>query len=301
MIPIFTVTYARVLRATTEIVDHRTERDPHRLALVTLAVGVTTATLGILGARCLNLGPVDDAFISLRYATNWATGHGLSFNPGERVEGYTNFLLVALESVAIRFGAEPRAAMIVLGWLALALVASLTFVLLNKHLLAGRPITAALLSVAASLNPALVGWAASGLETCLYAAALLASLLAALASRQSVRTTGTAFCLTAAALTRPEAVAFLPILGCAVFLAGRRRADLVRFGVLFVVAYGSYFVTRWLYFGFLLPNTFYAKLDYGNLWLLRRGVWYVWSFVHAAPLLIMCAAAALTRLRSTPR
>ena len=34
----------------------------------------------------------DDAFITYRYARNLARGEGLVFNPGERVEGYTNFL-----------------------------------------------------------------------------------------------------------------------------------------------------------------------------------------------------------------
>ncbi|EMO73712.1 hypothetical protein LEP1GSC127_0037 [Leptospira kirschneri str. 200801925] len=33
----------------------------------------------------------DDAFISLRYAKNFAEGKGLVFNEGEFVEGYTNF------------------------------------------------------------------------------------------------------------------------------------------------------------------------------------------------------------------
>ncbi len=32
----------------------------------------------------------DDAMISMRYAANWADGHGLVWNPGDRVEGYTN-------------------------------------------------------------------------------------------------------------------------------------------------------------------------------------------------------------------
>jgi arabinofuranosyltransferase len=35
---------------------------------------------------------IDDTFISLRYAKNLAAGHGLVYNLGERVEGYTNFL-----------------------------------------------------------------------------------------------------------------------------------------------------------------------------------------------------------------
>ena len=42
----------------------------------------------------------DDAFISFRYVRNLVEGHGLVFNPGEYVEGYTNFLWV-LELAAI--------------------------------------------------------------------------------------------------------------------------------------------------------------------------------------------------------
>ena len=42
----------------------------------------------------------DDAFISFRYARNWAQGNGLVFNPGERVEGYTNFLWTAFLTIA---------------------------------------------------------------------------------------------------------------------------------------------------------------------------------------------------------
>jgi hypothetical protein len=40
----------------------------------------------------------NDAFISFRYARNWVEGHGLVFNAGERVEGYTNFLWILLLS-----------------------------------------------------------------------------------------------------------------------------------------------------------------------------------------------------------
>ena len=51
----------------------------------------------------------DDAFISFRYTRNLLEGHGLVFNPGERVEGYTNFLWI-LELAAIwgLFGIRPE-------------------------------------------------------------------------------------------------------------------------------------------------------------------------------------------------
>ena len=51
----------------------------------------------------------DDAFISFRYARNLLEGNGLVFNPGERVEGYSNFLWV-LELAALwgAFGLRPE-------------------------------------------------------------------------------------------------------------------------------------------------------------------------------------------------
>lgn len=42
-----------------------------------------------LGGR-LGFTLFDDAMISMRYARNLAEGYGLVWNPGERVEGYTN-------------------------------------------------------------------------------------------------------------------------------------------------------------------------------------------------------------------
>ena len=38
----------------------------------------------------------DDPFITWRYAENFASGHGLVFNIGERIEGYSNLLYVLL-------------------------------------------------------------------------------------------------------------------------------------------------------------------------------------------------------------
>ena len=51
----------------------------------------------------------DDALISFRYTRNLLEGHGLVYNPGEYVEGYTNFLWI-LELAAIWgiFGLRPE-------------------------------------------------------------------------------------------------------------------------------------------------------------------------------------------------
>jgi arabinofuranosyltransferase len=48
----------------------------------------------------------DDAFISYRYALNLVRGHGLVFNPGEYVEGFTNLLWTLLIALFVWLGAQ---------------------------------------------------------------------------------------------------------------------------------------------------------------------------------------------------
>jgi hypothetical protein len=57
----------------------------------------------------------DDAYISLRYADNLVHGHGLTFNVGDRVEGYSNFLWVILMAGAVKLGIHPVAFVKVVG------------------------------------------------------------------------------------------------------------------------------------------------------------------------------------------
>ena len=50
----------------------------------------------------------DDAFISFRYARNLVDGQGLVFNPGEKVEGYSNFGWVLAFCGGAAPGRRPR-------------------------------------------------------------------------------------------------------------------------------------------------------------------------------------------------
>jgi len=49
---------------------------------------------------------LDDSYITFSYAQNWVQGHGIVFNRGEYVEGYTCFLWVALSALGLRLGAD---------------------------------------------------------------------------------------------------------------------------------------------------------------------------------------------------
>jgi hypothetical protein len=73
----------------------------HRLVLW-LSMLWTLASPQLLGSWIL-----DDAFISFRYAKNLVNGIGLTFNAGELVEGYTNFLWTMLMAGVLALGYEP--------------------------------------------------------------------------------------------------------------------------------------------------------------------------------------------------
>ena len=78
---------------------------------------VVAALLLAWGAlRAVSLAWIcDDAFVSLRYADHLVSGHGLVYNPGEYVEGYTNLLWTLLVSLGMALGASAKQAGHVLG------------------------------------------------------------------------------------------------------------------------------------------------------------------------------------------
>jgi hypothetical protein len=109
----------------------------------------------------------DDAFISFRYALNLARGQGLLWNPGERVEGYTNFLWTLLMSGAIAWGLDPVRASFALGLTCFVLGLVATFRL--ARLVLGAPWPALAVVALLGTNYTFSAYATGGLETSLQA------------------------------------------------------------------------------------------------------------------------------------
>ncbi|RMF85727.1 MAG: hypothetical protein D6736_16680, partial [Nitrospinota bacterium] len=167
--------------------------------------------LGVLVWNLVHLySVVDDAYISFRYLDNWLAGHGLVYNPGERVEGYTNFLWIVLLAPLRLLGLQPELASFVLSLAALALLLGAVFRTASS--LADSPVAggAALLLAASSAH--LARWTTSGMETVGFAALLaLANQQLALRRQHSLKSS---LFFGLAVLTRPNgvlhgAVAFL--------------------------------------------------------------------------------------------
>ncbi|WP_410607328.1 hypothetical protein [Amycolatopsis sp. lyj-109] len=179
---------------------------------------VLTLTLGLSLLHQLLFATVtEDALVTFRYAQNIADGNGPVFNPGERVEGYTNFfwlVLVALPRAA--FGADVRTTAVVLGVLAALGCVLVSCFLVNRIVAAAAPNGAGprpAIGVAAAVLTASAGglavYGASGSEVPLFVLLVLAVGYALAARRPVVAGVLVAF----AVMTSPEGLVVAVLAG----------------------------------------------------------------------------------------
>ncbi len=204
----------------------------------------------------------DDAFISYRYARNFAQGQGLVFNEGERVEGYSNFLYILLltPSFMVTDGLGVYYVAFALN-LVLITISFLLFVAQVGRRLGPESARAA--AALFALCPVTWVWVASGLETILV---LLLQLVAWIALDRIEEGAGMGMlCLLSASLAlsffaRPEGVMVTVVV--VVHSLMRRRWRLAAWCVLGVgLAAAPYLYWKYSYYGYLLPNTYYAKVS----------------------------------------
>lgn len=235
----------------------------------------------------------DDAFIFLRYSWNLAEGHGLVFNLGEYVEGYTNFLWTLMIG-AVMWATNWDGPLIAMGACALAYVANvLVIARLGATLRPSRTtVYVPLAAMAFALQPLSVAYGTSGLET--QFASLLVNLgilfLATADGRQRLLGAGAWFIM--ATLARPDHGLYFAIGGLVLLLEAAHRIfqataperkstlekealDLLSYSAPFAV-YLAYLGWKTSYYGSVVPNTYYAKS--ANLTYFSQGWLYVSEF-----------------------
>jgi hypothetical protein len=239
---------------------------------------------------------VDDSFISMRFAANLVEHGELSFNPGERVEGYSNLLhLLAEAALFVLHGGVPDA----VAGLDLIVPLVFSFAVLQAALLwrleraAKDPLDAEAWYYAGTLAVAawpFAFWATAGLETPIegffYVAlvAAAARLETAEGERSADDVAGArqhrgpwpalavvATLLAGITLVRFEGVLVAVAASAALSLPlARRNAPRAALALVgFTLTVGSaYHLWRFVYFGQLMPNTYVAKATGG--WALQR-------------------------------
>ena len=173
-----------------------------------LIVGALVALIALHVLHVLRYNFVsDDAFISLRYAANLLAGHGLVFNLGERVEGFTSPLWTLLLAGFGACGFDLLEAARALGLLCSILTLPTTYWLARQC--GAAPLTALIAPALLAFNGSFACWAASGMETALFVGLIAAAFAAALAGSYWASASLTA----AATLARPEGLLVLLVLG----------------------------------------------------------------------------------------
>jgi hypothetical protein len=232
---------------------------------------------------------VDDAWITFRYSRQWALGHGPVFNPGERVEGYSNPLLMLILTPVIAAGGAGAAlpAAKAIGMVSGVLAVIGAGVLARRG--AGKaPWAGAAAFAAAGLVAVVPGFAyhaMAGLETILYSCLLVWGVVGITAATPRTIVLGGA-ALAAAAITRPEGPLMFALgwacLVIARFAPGARHGDdgetdpaparwrLVLLVALIgaVVVLGHLAIRYATYDGEWVPNSYFAKVGgSGDRWL----------------------------------
>jgi len=227
----------------------------------------------------------DDAFISFRYARNMLEGHGLVYNVGEAVEGYTNFLWVlqvaALWAVGIRPEVSANAMSLAC---TVAVLAVLAWWARAEDPVQGS-LRAAIAVALLCVNRTFAVWATSGLETRQFTLCVLLGL-ALLDRRGDDRATAAALAFAAAALTRPEGILYFAVAAAVVALqhGWQGRRQILSFVAPAGSLIGAHMVFRLASYGDIVPNTYHAKhvrpwVDMGVQYVQVAAVEHAWFLV----------------------
>ena len=220
--------------------------------------------------------PFEDAAMLMRYAQHLAQGHGIVWNVGEHpVDGATDFLFMVAAAGLIKLGLTVAQAVRGLGFashLLTVLIVYWTNRRVNNATMAFSFLSGAYLAVGTGLT-----YVAAYFGTPFFALGAAATWTLALMLCHSDRSAESPLWLSLAfalsglvtGLIRPEGVilAALMLLAIIVMRGWKNSISIIAvFGAVFLVLGGAYFLWRWNYFGYPLPNPFYKKGAGGLHW-----------------------------------
>ena len=242
-----------------------------------------------------DIPPFEDAAMIMRYSQHLAGGHGIVWNMGEHpVDGATDFLFMVAAAGLIKLGLTVGQSVRGIGFLS-HLLTVLIIYWSNRRIHNGNIPFSFLSGLYIAVGTGLSYVSAYfGTPFFALAAASTWTLGLLLIKEENPRWwLSLAFALSGlvTGLIRPEGVilASLMLLAIIVMRGFKRSVSIiVIFGIVFLTLGGSYFLWRWNYFGYPLPNPFYKKGEGGWSWgtfdasmlnLLRLSLPMVFAFI----------------------
>lgn len=278
---------------------------------------LAVAALVLVGHSLLYNFVTDDAYISFVFSRNLAEHGQLTFNLGQPVEGYTNFLWTVILAGGMVLGIAPEISSRVLGTVCALVTLYMTFRLMERALGRKTPwaVVPALLLACSS---GFACWTSGGLETQLFTMLVVIAIdgvVDAIQRPGAIRRAAVALALSA--MTRPEGLLVAGVLGIvhATTLISTYRADrklpTLRDDVVailaFLVVWGPWFAWRYWYYGYLWPNTYYVKAsgEWANktfpFEMMKSGAYYLWVWIDQTKLVFALPLAVLGLIVGRPR
>ena len=219
----------------------------------------------------------DDAYITARTIDNWLHGYGLRWNVAERVQTFTHPLWLLVVAAGWRIAGGFY-------WPAMALsIACASYAAILVTAIAGPSIVGAAALLFLSSSQAFVDFSTSGLETPLTYGLLATFLVRYWSNPGATWVLQTTAIAALAAVNRLDTlVLLLPALVHVGLVAGRRAKWQFIVGFVPLLAWETFSL---IYYGFLIPNTAYAKLATGipQSELTSQGFAYLQSSWRADP------------------
>ena len=199
---------------------------------------------------------VEDAYISFRYVDNFVHGDGLTYNPGDRVEGYTDFLWVILLSIFRPFIEFPALAKKIGFSFGLVTLMLLFFIFWSRKQQRWiGPASAFILAC----SPGFQLWSSAGLETSFFIFWLVLGIFIDVRNFK-FRSELCGFCFGLAVFTRPDGVLFFAGFLIAKYFQDRQNSiKLLGYLIGFFACVIPLQMFRLMYYHAWVPNTFWVK------------------------------------------
>ena len=236
---------------------------------------------------------IDDANIFFSYAENILKGNGITYaGNNERVEGYTSTLWLLIS--ALSFGLKFNEVGILIFSIILCLITSgLAIICICEYFSEDSKnwsyIAAVGYIILIAMNPAYIVWMSITLmDTVLWGLFLIMQvhMVSMLCTRRKV-TPLVLVVICMAPLVRPESLLVTPILlGIAYVIRhyychNSDKEFFIKAAFGFISSTIALTVFRYIYFGYPLPNTFYAKVSPSVLYNVKEGLIYFSAFIRS--------------------
>jgi len=237
---------------------------------------------------------IDDLYIYFRYVNNFVHGSGIVYNPGEYVEGFSSFSWLMILSV---FGFSGMPLELSAKLISLFLVLVNLILIYKISIKQGLGKLSFLVCLLMLFNLPFILWSVSGFEGMFYMFLLLTAFYKIInfgtGTRDLLIISILIFLI---AVSRPEGALMSIAYVVFIYAFHKNKIFSIKAAVLSGLMFSSFLIFRVIYFGDLLPNTYYAKighdiLGYYEIRSYKNGLFYIIEFfkhnLQFIPLIIL--------------